>query len=112
MEKADEELNNNIAKVSKTLDGIDEVMKQCVGIFSNIAAPHIYNYHPQMLQGPYPVDTRRKLNVHKPFRRRPGRLLNVLCTFNFKSCVYGVIIFRTIKIDNSVLGQYLIVPFL
>ena len=25
-----------------------------------------------------PVDTRRKLNVHKTFRRRPGRLLNVL----------------------------------
>ena len=29
-----------------------------------------------------PVDTGRKLNVHKTFRRRPGRLLNVLCTFN------------------------------
>ena len=31
-----------------------------------------------------PVDTRRKLNVHKTFRRRPGRLLNVLCTFNLR----------------------------
>ena len=31
-----------------------------------------------------PVGTGRKLNVHKTFRRRPGRLLNVLCT----SCVY------------------------
>ena len=30
----------------------------------------------------YLVDTRRKLNVHKTFRRCPGRLLNVLCTFN------------------------------
>ena len=30
----------------------------------------------------FPVDTGRKLNVHKTFRRRPGRLLNVLCTFN------------------------------
>ena len=29
-----------------------------------------------------PVDTGRKLNVHKTFRRRPGRLLNVLYTFN------------------------------
>ena len=29
-----------------------------------------------------PVDTGRKLNVHKTFRRRPGRLLNILCTFN------------------------------
>ena len=26
--------------------------------------------------------TRHKLNVHKTFRNRPGRLLNVLCTFN------------------------------
>ena len=29
-----------------------------------------------------PVDTGPKLNVHKTFRRRPERLLNVLCTFN------------------------------
>ena len=32
----------------------------------------------------YPVDTGRKLNVHKTFRRRPRRLLNVLCTFNLR----------------------------
>ena len=30
----------------------------------------------------FPVDTGRKLNVYKTFRRRPGRLLNVLCMFN------------------------------
>ena len=30
----------------------------------------------------FPVDTGPKLNVHKTFRRRPGRLLSVLCTFN------------------------------
>ena len=30
----------------------------------------------------YLLDTRHKLNVHKTFRRRPGHLLNVLCTFN------------------------------
>ena len=29
-----------------------------------------------------PVDTGRKLKVNKTFRRRPGHLLNVLCTFN------------------------------
>ena len=28
-----------------------------------------------------PVDTGRKLNVHKTFRRHPGCLLNFLCTF-------------------------------
>ena len=31
-----------------------------------------------------PIDTGRKLNVHKTFRRRPGCLLNVLCTFNLR----------------------------
>ena len=29
-----------------------------------------------------PVDTGRKFNVHKTVRRRPGRLLNLLCTLN------------------------------
>ena len=31
-----------------------------------------------------PGDTGRKLNVHKTCRRRPGRLLNALCTFNLR----------------------------
>ena len=35
--------------------------------------------------GAIPVDTERKLNVYKTFRRRPGRLLSVLCTFNLRS---------------------------
>ena len=30
----------------------------------------------------HPLDTRRKLNVDKMFRRRPGRLVNLLFTFN------------------------------
>ena len=33
---------------------------------------------------PYPLDRRRKLNIHKMFRRRPERLPNVLCTFNLR----------------------------
>ena len=37
-----------------------------------------------------PVDTGRKLNVHKTFRRRPGRLLNVLCTFNLRPASTGI----------------------
>ena len=36
-----------------------------------------------------PVDTVRKLNEHKTFRRRPGRLLNVLCTFNLRPVSTG-----------------------
>ena len=37
----------------------------------------------------YPVDTGRKLNVHKTFKRRPGRLPNVLCTFSLRPVSTG-----------------------
>ena len=37
----------------------------------------------------YPVDTGRKLNVHKTFRGRPEPLLNVLCTFNLRPVFTG-----------------------
>ena len=40
-------------------------------------------------KGYNPVDTGRKLNVHKTFRRRSGRLLNVLCTFNLRPVSTG-----------------------
>ena len=36
-----------------------------------------------------PVDTGCKLNVHKMFRKRPGGLLNVLCTFNLRPVSTG-----------------------
>ena len=36
-----------------------------------------------------PIDTGPKLNVHKAFRGRPGRLLNVLCTFNLRPVSAG-----------------------
>ena len=39
----------------------------------------------------HPVDTGRKLNVQKTFRKRPGRLLNVLCTFNLRPVSTGQI---------------------
>ena len=45
MGKADEKVNSNIAEVSKTLHGIDKVMKQCIEILSNIAALRMYSYH-------------------------------------------------------------------
>ena len=53
LEKANEKLNYNIAKVSKTLDGISDVVKQCVGILSNIAAQRMSYYHQKMPQGSY-----------------------------------------------------------
>ena len=37
-----------------------------------------------------PLDTGRKLKVDKTFRRLPGRLLNVLCTFNIRPMSIGM----------------------
>ena len=39
----------------------------------------------------FPVETGRKLNVHKTFRRRPGRLLKVLCAFNLRPVSTGFV---------------------
>ena len=36
-----------------------------------------------------PTDTGCKLNVHKTFGKRPGRLLNILCTFNLRPVSTG-----------------------
>ena len=38
----------------------------------------------------FPLDTGRKLNAPKTFRRRPVRLLNVLCTFSLPPVSMGV----------------------
>ena len=43
------------------------------------------------------VDTGRKLNVHDTFRRRPGGLLNVLCTFNLRPVSAGAVFLFTSK---------------
>ena len=53
-----------------------------------------------------PVDTGRKLNVHKTFRRRPGRLLNVLCTFNLRPVSTGVF-FHEFHSIVSLMSMYL-----
>ena len=39
----------------------------------------------------FPIDTGRKLNVHKIFKRWPGRLLNVLCTLHLRPVSTGLI---------------------
>ena len=38
-----------------------------------------------------PVDTGHKQNVHETFRKRPGRLLNILCTFSLHPVSTGVV---------------------
>ena len=53
-----------------------------------------------------PVDTGRKLNVHKTFRRCPGRLLNVLCTFNLRPVSTGtniqIILIKSSSVLNTI----------
>ena len=43
----------------------------------------------RIFKSTYPVDTGRKLKVHNTFRRRPGHLLNVSCTFNLRPVSTG-----------------------
>ena len=42
----------------------------------------------------YHLDTERKWNILKTFKRRPGRFLNVLCTFNLHSVSMGWLVFN------------------
>ena len=61
-------------------------MKDYVFIFSNSG-----NFlKTLMTYSNIPVDTGCKLNVHKTFRRRSGRLLYVLCTFNLRPVSTGM----------------------
>ena len=47
------------------------------------------NFYFRHAKRSYPMDTGRKLNVHKTFSRRPGRLLNLLCMFNLRPVSTG-----------------------
>ena len=46
----------------------------------------------------FSVDTGRKLNVHKRFRRGPGRLLNVLYAFNVRPVSTGLLFVSNILV--------------
>ena len=49
------------------------------------------------------VDKGRKLNVNKTFRRHPGRLLNILCTFSLRPVCTGTV-FSTEIINVANIG--------
>ena len=53
----------------------------------------------------YSVDKGRHLNVRKTFRRRPRRLLNVLCTFNLCTVSTGLVICK--KYLNLEFGNFI-----
>ena len=47
-----------------------------------------------------PADTGRKLNEHKTFRSRSGRLLNVLCAFNLRLVSTGELLQVLLKFEK------------
>ena len=51
----------------------------------------------------FPVDTGRKLKVYKTFKRRPGRLLNALCTFNLRPVCAGLL---RLKADEPTIVEF------
>ena len=55
------------------------------------------------------MDTRRKLNVHKTFSRRPGCLLNILCTFNLCPVSRGLVV---VEISHLNLHTFVIIVFI
>ena len=59
-----------------------------------------------------PVDRGRNFNVQKTFRRRPGRLLNVLCTFKLRLVSTGKVTDRllTLKYSRLRLNSYYSAP--
>ena len=56
----------------------------------------------KMYNTKYPVDTGRKLNVHKRFRRRPERFLDILCTFSLR-LMSGVYLIKIRKQNLKIL---------
>ena len=56
-----------------------------------------------------PVDTGRKLNVHKMFRRRSGQFLNVLCSSIYVLCLRGLPTFSNIAIKISLLKESVVI---
>ena len=68
------------------------------------------NWIIDLIENHTPVDTGRKLNVHKTFRKRPERLLNVLCTFNLRPVSTGKLSYEQagiiVKRDILVCGVF------
>ena len=69
----------------KTLELVENELERT---FTEIVSQNLF-FGSDFSRPKAPVDTGRKLNVHKTFRRRPGRLLNVLCTFNLRPVSTG-----------------------
>ena len=59
---------------------ISQTLPLCLRFWMKLPCP--LKFLVALLANQYPLGTGHKLNVHKMFKKRPARLLNVLCTFN------------------------------
>ena len=57
------------------------------------------------------LDTGRKLNVHQTFKRNPGCLLNVLCTFSLRPGVQRISLYWTSFSFSCIFSVYLGLAF-
>ena len=71
---------NIYARVTDTIDSSTLKENKCLSFLHLLVC---------LALNPFPVDAGRKLNVHKTFRRRVGRVLNVLCKFNLRPVSTG-----------------------
>ena len=71
---------NIYARVTDTIDSSTLKETKCLSFLQSLVC---------LALNPFHVDTGRKLNVHKTFRRRPRRLLNVLCKFSLRPVSTG-----------------------
>ena len=65
----------------------------------------IFRFFSDASFGPYSLDTGRKLNAHKTFRRRPKGFLNVLCTFNLRPVSTGYQVSLMMFLSKAIIWQ-------
>ena len=76
-----------------------------------LKAKHKGHQVARITQLSYHLDTGRKLNVHKTLRRRPGRLLNVLCTLNLRPVsrgYFGILVAHFEYISSSFPSMFIV----
>ena len=73
-----------------------EILQRDNYFFPNLYLVLLFDFSLETWNGMllFPVETERKLNVQKTFRRHPRRLLNVLCTFKLRAVSTGLIVFE------------------
>ena len=84
------------------IDGDEDHLDACKSESNETVLINMSHENEFISNGPVEVivDTGRKLDVHKTFRRRPGRLLNVLFTSNLRPVSTGYLL-QTIHLQRA-----------